>query len=318
MVRHRRLLSAWARAITSSSVGISNCPSKRVFCGRTAGSRSFARRVFSSARVKSSVNQPVTDTPSITLVVRRAANSGLVDTSVVPRDLVLVAGHQAAVPGDHQVRLDEVGAQLDGQLVGGQGVLGAVAAGPAVADDDGLARALALAVVVGLGRARRWTGRRRGRRSARPGEYEHATWLSSSSFVLPAGSAAALRGMGGGGGRALGQHPGQIPRLAERGAEHRHLPGALRPADQDLTTGTERGAGRRQEMHASSKDRLAAVNACPLWYPISPHRWVPSQTPLRDSAHSAGRTRSAVARTRTSTTLVARSDRHRPWHRRIE
>jgi hypothetical protein len=45
--------------------------------------RSFARRVLSSARVKSSVNQPVSSTPSIVFVVRRAANSGRVATSVV-------------------------------------------------------------------------------------------------------------------------------------------------------------------------------------------------------------------------------------------
>ena len=60
----------------SSSVGTSNMPSKRVLALRSAGSRSRARSVFSSASVKSSVNQPVTVTPSIVLVVLRAANSG--------------------------------------------------------------------------------------------------------------------------------------------------------------------------------------------------------------------------------------------------
>ena len=52
-----------------------------------AGSRAAApsrRSVRSSARVKSSVNQPVTSTPSMVLVVRRLANSARVDTSVVP------------------------------------------------------------------------------------------------------------------------------------------------------------------------------------------------------------------------------------------
>ena len=44
----------------------------------------MARSVFSSARVKSSVNQPVTSTPSMTFVVRRSANSGWEATSVVP------------------------------------------------------------------------------------------------------------------------------------------------------------------------------------------------------------------------------------------
>lgn len=46
--------------------------------------RSLARSVFSSARVKSSVNQPVRLVPSITLVALRAANSGRAATSVVP------------------------------------------------------------------------------------------------------------------------------------------------------------------------------------------------------------------------------------------
>jgi hypothetical protein len=55
-----------------------------VLRGRSAGMRSFARSVFSSASEKSSVNQPVRETPSITLVVRRPANSGRVATSVVP------------------------------------------------------------------------------------------------------------------------------------------------------------------------------------------------------------------------------------------
>ncbi len=47
------------------------------------GRRSLTRRVRSSARVKSSVNQPVTRTPSIVLVVWRSANSGWAATSVV-------------------------------------------------------------------------------------------------------------------------------------------------------------------------------------------------------------------------------------------
>jgi len=37
-----------------------------------------------SASVKSSVNQPLTATPSIAFVVRRTANSGRLATSVVP------------------------------------------------------------------------------------------------------------------------------------------------------------------------------------------------------------------------------------------
>ena len=70
--------------MTSWRLGTRNCPSNAVFAGRTWGSRSRARSVRSSANVKSSVNQPVTLTPSIALVVRRAANSGWAATSVVP------------------------------------------------------------------------------------------------------------------------------------------------------------------------------------------------------------------------------------------
>jgi hypothetical protein len=39
---------------------------------------------LSSASVKSSVNQPVSEMPSISFVVRRPANSGWSATSVVP------------------------------------------------------------------------------------------------------------------------------------------------------------------------------------------------------------------------------------------
>ena len=59
-------------------------PSYRVLSGRTQRQPLLARSVFSSARVKSSVNQPVTDRPSIVLVVFRSANSGCSATSVVP------------------------------------------------------------------------------------------------------------------------------------------------------------------------------------------------------------------------------------------
>ncbi len=51
---------------------------------RSSGSRSRARRVRSSASVKSSVNQPSFARPSTSLAVRRSANSGRDATSVVP------------------------------------------------------------------------------------------------------------------------------------------------------------------------------------------------------------------------------------------
>ena len=49
----------------------------------------------------------------------------------------LVAGHQLAVLGHHQVGLDVVGALADGQRIAGQGVLGPVAGRTAVADHKG-------------------------------------------------------------------------------------------------------------------------------------------------------------------------------------
>jgi hypothetical protein len=51
---------------------------------RTPGRRSTARSVFSSASVKSCVNQPDTLTPSSTTVRLRDANPGWSATFVVP------------------------------------------------------------------------------------------------------------------------------------------------------------------------------------------------------------------------------------------
>ncbi len=116
--------------------GTSNMPSYRVLSGRTSGSRSFARSVFSSARVKSSVNQPVTARPSITLVVRRSANSGVLGDVGGAADLVLVPGDQDAVLRGDEVGLDVVGAQPDREPVRREGVLGPVAGGAAVADHE--------------------------------------------------------------------------------------------------------------------------------------------------------------------------------------
>ena len=59
-------------------------PSKLALAGRMDASSSRARRVCSSAQVKSSVNHPVSAAPSTDFVVRREANSGREATSVVP------------------------------------------------------------------------------------------------------------------------------------------------------------------------------------------------------------------------------------------
>ena len=112
-----------------------------------------------SAAVKSSTNQPPTRVPSSVLTVRRPAYCGSSQTLVLvsvrlmtglplTRRMLpsgvqvdagehrLVAGEQRAVLGHHQVGLDVVRALRDGQLVGGQRVLGPVARRAAVADDD--------------------------------------------------------------------------------------------------------------------------------------------------------------------------------------
>ena len=63
--------------MTSWKVGISKSPSSAVLAGRIWGRRSFARRVLSSARVKSNVNQVFAKTVlSIVTVRRRLVNSG--------------------------------------------------------------------------------------------------------------------------------------------------------------------------------------------------------------------------------------------------
>ena len=81
----------------SSNVGISNCPSKRVLAGRTCGMRSRARRVLSSASVKSSVNQPSTSR-AIDAAARAAAGELRARGDIGgAADLVLVTRHQHPV-----------------------------------------------------------------------------------------------------------------------------------------------------------------------------------------------------------------------------
>jgi hypothetical protein len=57
-------------------------------------------------------------------------------------DLVLVPSHQHTVLRAHEVWLDEVGPHLHRQRVGGQRVLGAMTAGPAMGDHDRAGRGL--------------------------------------------------------------------------------------------------------------------------------------------------------------------------------
>ena len=67
-------------------------------------------------------------------------------------DLRLVAGDEHAVLGADEVGLDVVGAELGGEAVGRERVLGAVAGGAAVADDE---RPRMVVVAVRMGRRRR-------------------------------------------------------------------------------------------------------------------------------------------------------------------
>ncbi|GAA3111160.1 hypothetical protein GCM10020254_66590 [Streptomyces goshikiensis] len=89
-------------------------------------------------------------------------------------DLVLVAAHQVAVLGGHQVLLHHVGAEVERELVGAEGVLGPVPAGAPVADHGrhGKVPVAAGAVAAAPGRrggSRRARGdRARGRQDRRP------------------------------------------------------------------------------------------------------------------------------------------------------
>ena len=136
--------------------------------------RSLARRVFSSASVKSSVNQPVVATPSRILVVLRLANSGCVGDVRGAADLRLVTADEVTVLGGHQVaRLDDVRAHVEGQLVRAEGVLRPVAAGPAVADDRRLRQALVATTAVLPPLPRRRRSPRRARPEDRSARAEH-------------------------------------------------------------------------------------------------------------------------------------------------
>ena len=124
--------SAATKSMISSRVAIWKSPS--YFVLRICGSRSRARSVFSSARVKSSVNQPVTASPSMVLRVLRLGELGVVGDVGGAADLVLVARHHHAVLRHHQVRLDEVGTVGDRLAVRGQRVFRPQRRRAAVAD----------------------------------------------------------------------------------------------------------------------------------------------------------------------------------------
>ena len=85
--------------MTSCRVGTSYLPLYVAFSCRIDGIRSTARRVLSSASVKSSVNQPVRETPSITLVGPEGGELRVVGDVGRAADLVLVPGDEDTVLG---------------------------------------------------------------------------------------------------------------------------------------------------------------------------------------------------------------------------
>ena len=97
-------------------------------------SRSRARSVLISASVKSSA-EPAGQRLAIDRLRPLAIGKAIGDVGRAA-DLVLVPRDEDAVFGRDEIRLDEVGAHLDRQPVGLQRVLGPMAAGAAVRDDE--------------------------------------------------------------------------------------------------------------------------------------------------------------------------------------
>ena len=111
-------------------------PSKRWLSGRSWGIRSFARSVFSLGQGE------IFGEPAVDLhAVDRLAGLAIGEFPVLGdirrlRDLVLVTGDENAVSRHHQIRFDEVGAHLYRKRIGGQRMLGHIAAGAAMSDDE--------------------------------------------------------------------------------------------------------------------------------------------------------------------------------------
>ena len=114
----RRSRECRARSSTSSSVGTWYSPSNAVFAGRTAGSRSLARRVLQLGE-REVLGEPAGDGSPVDGLGRPAVGElGVVGDVGRAADLVLVAGDEHAVLRRDEVGLDEVGALQDRRLVG--------------------------------------------------------------------------------------------------------------------------------------------------------------------------------------------------------
>ena len=130
----RRRRRAAASAITSSSAGIPKRPSNAVSAQLR---QPLPRAQGAQLREREVLGEPALLRAAVDLLDGAAAGELRPGRHVRgPGDLVLVAGDEPPVArGDH-VGLDEVGAELDRELVGRQRVLGPVRGRAAVGDDD--------------------------------------------------------------------------------------------------------------------------------------------------------------------------------------
>ncbi len=129
-------------------------------------------------------------------------------------DLRLVPADQDAVPGGHEVRLDEVGTQPGGQFVGGQGVLRTVAGRSSMPDHQCRA-ALATAGAEGARRGDRrgYRGEERDggeRRCDDPREHATTVHKSSSAAATTLADGAPIKPTG-------NSRPTNGPRVTRRG-----------------------------------------------------------------------------------------------------
>ena len=101
----------------------------------------LARSFLSSASAQPSVNEPLIATIRDNLGGAAVGEFGALGDVGRAAELVLVARQPQAIGSRNLIRLDMIGAELDGQRIGGQGVLGPAAGCAAMADHDRIALA---------------------------------------------------------------------------------------------------------------------------------------------------------------------------------
>ena len=133
--RPARADSCSLRSSSSSRVSTGSRSSYKALPGRFFGQRSRAR---SSALLEVEVlHEPSVHDLAVDLHrPSLGANSGRLGNVRRRGEVEIVAADQDAVAGAHHVGLDRVGATAPGQLVGQRRVLGSVAAGTPVSDDE--------------------------------------------------------------------------------------------------------------------------------------------------------------------------------------